>query len=73
MQKGLLQQNGDDMWQLFFIGIALVLVFEGVLPFLSPRLWRRTMAHMMMQQDQVIRSFGLVSMLLGLGLLYWVH
>ncbi|MDR3476653.1 MAG: DUF2065 domain-containing protein [Gammaproteobacteria bacterium] len=61
------------MWQLFFIGIALVLVFEGVLPFLSPRLWRRTMAHMMMQQDQVIRSFGLVSMLLGLGLLYWVH
>jgi len=61
------------MSQLFFIGIALVLIFEGILPFLSPKMWRRAMARMLMQSDLALRMFGLVSMLLGLGLLYWVN
>lgn len=61
------------MSDLFFIGIALVLIFEGFLPFLSPRLWRRAMQQMMMQSDRALHIFGLVSMLLGVVLLYLVH
>lgn len=61
------------MWQLFFIGVSLIFVFEGILPFLSPRLWRRAMQNMMMQSDRALRLFGLASMLLGLALLYLVH
>jgi uncharacterized protein YjeT (DUF2065 family) len=61
------------MEQLFFIGVALVMIFEGILPFLSPRLWRRAMQHMMMQSDFSLHVMGFVSMILGVALLYWVH
>jgi uncharacterized protein YjeT (DUF2065 family) len=61
------------MEQLFFIGVALVMIFEGVLPFLSPRLWRRAMQYMMMQSDLSLHVMGFVSMILGVALLYWVH
>ena len=61
------------MEQLFFIGIALVMVFEGLLPFLSPRLWRRAMQQMMMQSDRTLHIMGLVSMVAGVVLLYWIH
>jgi uncharacterized protein YjeT (DUF2065 family) len=61
------------MSELFCIGVALVFIFEGMLPFLSPRMWRRVMQQMLIQGDRSLRVFGLVSMLLGLGLLYLVH
>jgi uncharacterized protein YjeT (DUF2065 family) len=61
------------MGNLFFIGVALVLIFEGMLPFLSPRIWRRVMQQMMMQSDRALHVFGLVSMLLGVALLYLVN
>ncbi|MDR3491615.1 MAG: DUF2065 domain-containing protein [Gammaproteobacteria bacterium] len=61
------------MSQLFFVGIALMLIFEGILPFLSPRFWRRMMQQMIIQPDKNLRVFGLVSMLFGLALLYLIH
>lgn len=61
------------MEQLFLIGLALVMIFEGILPFLSPRLWRRAMQYMMMQSDRALHMMGLISMVLGVVLLYWVH
>lgn len=57
--------------QLFLMAIGLVFVLEGLTPFLFPSLWRRTMEQMIMQSDRFIRVFGLVSMLIGLILLYW--
>ena len=53
--------------------IGLVFVLEGLLPFLTPRLWRRAMQQMMMQSDRTLRIFGLTSMLLGLGFLYLTY
>jgi uncharacterized protein YjeT (DUF2065 family) len=61
------------MGQIFFIGIALILIFEGMLPFLSPRLWRRTMQQMLMQSDRALHVIGFLSMVMGVILLYWVH
>lgn len=61
------------MFQTFFLAIGLVFVLEGILPFLSPRFWRKAMHQMMMQSDRTVRMFGLSSMLIGLCLVYWLH
>ena len=55
----------DALW----VACALVLVFEGILPFLSPTLWRQVFERALQMSDGQIRFIGLSSMLLGLGLL----
>lgn len=49
--------------------IALVLVIEGVLPFLSPDGWRQAMMQAGRLPDRVLRLVGLGSMLIGLIIL----
>lgn len=61
------------MLQTFLLGVGLVFIFEGLSPFLIPGLWRRAMQQMLMQNDRALRIFGLVSMLIGLGIMYWVR
>jgi uncharacterized protein YjeT (DUF2065 family) len=52
------------------IALALVLLIEGLLPFLSPRGWRRMFVQLLQLQDGQIRFFGLCIMLLGLLILW---
>ncbi len=59
-----------DAWQLFGIGLALVFVIEGVLPFIAPQQWRAMVRQVAELDDRSLRAFGLFSMLLGLFLLY---
>lgn len=61
------------MLQFFMMAVGLVFVIEGLLPFLIPQWWRRLMAQMVIQNDKTLRIFGLISMLIGLGLLYFIH
>ena len=61
------------LWSLFISAIGLLFVFEGILPFLSPALWRRLMKQMMAQTDRALRLMGLMSMLIGLILICVVH
>jgi uncharacterized protein YjeT (DUF2065 family) len=53
--------------------VALMLVFEGLLPFLSPTTWREVFAKALRMSDGQIRFLGLSSMLVGLLLLifFW--
>ena len=52
--------------------LALMLVFEGLLPFLSPGAWRRVFEQAMKLSDGQVRFIGLSSMLAGLLLLlFW--
>ena len=60
-------------WHDLFAALALVLVVEGILPFLRPEKWRKVMAMITKQPDQAIRTMGLVSMLMGVVLLYAVR
>ena len=53
----------------FLMALALMLVIEGLLPFLAPRLWRETFLRLMQLSDGQIRFFGLTSMIAGLLLL----
>ncbi len=50
--------------------IALVLVIEGMLPFLSPDGWRQAMAQAGQLPDKTLRIIGLVSMIVGVLILY---
>ena len=56
---------GDLLWA----AMALVLVFEGLLPFLSPQRWRALMGEAMKLSDGQLRFLGLLALLGGLGLL----
>ena len=60
--------EGDTLWQ----ALALVLVFEGLLPFVSPAAWRRMFTQILQLQDGQIRFFGLWSVLAGLSCLWWL-
>ncbi|HEX2830091.1 MAG TPA: DUF2065 domain-containing protein [Burkholderiales bacterium] len=53
--------------------LALMLVIEGVLPFLVPGMWRETFRKLTEMSDGQIRFIGLTSMLAGLLLLYVVR
>ncbi|SDU26068.1 Uncharacterized conserved protein YjeT, DUF2065 family [Pseudomonas pohangensis] len=63
----------ENMWQEIGIALCLVLVFEGVLPFLSPKRWRESVVLLSGLPDQQLRLIGLASMLLGTAALYWLH
>ena len=52
------------------MALALMLVIEGLLPFLAPKAWRETFQRLMQLSDGQIRFFGLTSMIFGLLLLF---
>jgi uncharacterized protein YjeT (DUF2065 family) len=57
----------------FLLAFALMLILEGVLPFLAPKIWRDTFRRITQLSDGQIRFVGLSSMIVGLLLLYWVR
>ncbi|MCK4833555.1 MAG: DUF2065 domain-containing protein [Gammaproteobacteria bacterium] len=61
------------MWDSIIPAFALVLVIEGMLPFLSPRSWRDAMLQAAKLPDNVLRGLGLVSMIAGVIVLYLVR
>jgi uncharacterized protein YjeT (DUF2065 family) len=61
------------MWQDLATALALVLVIEGILPFINPRGLREMMRVVNESDDKSLRISGLVSMLAGLLLLYLVR
>lgn len=54
------------MSDLLLTALALMLVIEGVLPFLSPGTWRQVFQRALQMTDGQIRFIGLSSMLAGL-------
>jgi uncharacterized protein YjeT (DUF2065 family) len=57
----------------FLMALALMLVIEGVLPFLAPSVWRDTFRRITQLSDGQIRFVGLTSMLIGLLVLVLAH
>lgn len=60
------------MLNYWLLGLALMLVIEGIMPFLFPAVWRDTFRRMVSLSDGQLRFVGMTSMLAGLLLLYWV-
>ncbi|WP_457675381.1 DUF2065 domain-containing protein [Thiolapillus sp.] len=60
-------------WQDLWAALALMLVLEGILPFLNPGRFRGMLRMLDEMDNALVRRIGLVSMLAGLGLLYLVR
>ncbi len=59
-------------WQDLLAALALVLVFEGIMPFLNPSGLRRMLAIIDGLTDRQLRIFGAVSMAAGIILLSFI-
>jgi len=57
----------------FLLALALMLILEGVLPFIAPNLWREMFRRITQMTDGQLRFVGLSSMLVGLLLLLWAR
>ena len=60
-------------WTELLTALALVFVIEGMLPFISPARYRQMVAEVTRMNDSSIRTVGLVVMIVGLLLLYFVR
>jgi uncharacterized protein YjeT (DUF2065 family) len=53
----------DWLWP----ALAFVMILEGLLPFVAPRVWRDTFAKLVTLSDGQLRFIGLVAILIGLA------
>ena len=60
------------MSKMLLTAFALVLVIEGILPFLIPAIWREAFRRLTEMSDGQVRFLGLSSMVAGVLLLYLV-
>ncbi|WP_339843312.1 DUF2065 domain-containing protein [uncultured Halopseudomonas sp.] len=61
------------MWQSLATALCLVLVIEGLMPFLAPDRWKRMLTGVAQISDSQLRIVGFCSMLIGTLLLYLVR
>lgn len=60
-------------WTEILTAVALVLVIEGMLPFIRPGRYRQLVAQLVQLSDNQLRMVGLASMIAGLVLLFVVR
>jgi len=60
----------DEFLNSLIAGFCLMLIFEGLMPFLAPQQWRETVSRIAQMNDGTIRKVGLCSMIAGIVLLY---
>jgi uncharacterized protein YjeT (DUF2065 family) len=58
------------MWIALVSAVGLMLVIEGIMPFLNPRSFKQTLSAVTQTNDRVLRIAGLASMIAGVVLLY---
>lgn len=61
------------MWDELLAAFGLMLVLEGILPFLNPRASRQSLLRITQLEDRQLRLIGLGSMVLGLMVLYFLR
>jgi uncharacterized protein YjeT (DUF2065 family) len=57
------------MWETLGKALCLVLILEGMIPFLYPTRWRNLVMQLALISDRRLRTMGFVSMIIGVGLL----
>jgi len=58
------------MWEYWLVAFGLMLVIEGITPFLFPAMWRATLRRVSQLQDGQLRFIGLTMMLAGVLVIY---
>ena len=60
-------------WTEILTAVALVLVIEGMLPFVRPGRYKQLVAQIVRLSDNQLRTFGLAAMIIGIVLLFIVR
>ena len=60
-------------WTEILTALALVLIIEGMVPFVGPGKYRQIVSQMAMLSDNHLRTVGLVVMIAGVVLLFLVR
>jgi len=60
------------MLSYWLIAFGLMLVLEGMMPFLFPSAWRETLRKLSRLQDGQVRFIGITLMLVGVLIIYWM-
>lgn len=55
------------------VATCLVMVIEGILPFISPHKWKEMMSIVVKKSDKSLRTIGLISMSIGAIVLYLIR
>ncbi len=63
----------DFPWQELGVALSLVLIIEGIVPFLYPSRWKELVALAAEVDDRTMRIIGFMSMILGLVFLHLVR
>lgn len=61
------------MWHELAVAFCLMLVIEGIIPFVNPGRWRQLLKVLDQIDDRTMRMIGLGSMLSGTALLYFIN
>ncbi|MCV6609291.1 MAG: DUF2065 domain-containing protein [Amphritea sp.] len=63
----------SDLWHHLLIGFCLMLILEGVVPFLYPQRWRNLVHQLALVSNRGLRITGFLSMMAGVILLYIIN
>lgn len=61
------------MWHDLAVAVCLMLVIEGIMPFLAPQRWRKMLLLLDQIDDNTMRIIGLASMLTGTVILLLIN
>lgn len=59
----------SDLWHHLLIGFCLMLILEGIVPFLYPQRWRNLLHQLALVSNRGLRITGFISMMTGVILL----
>ena len=61
------------MWHEMAVALCLVLVIEGIIPFVAPQRWRQLLQTIEQIDDAKLRALGLISMMAGVSALLIIN
>lgn len=62
-----------SFWHELVVAACLMLVLEGIMPFVAPQRWRKLIEYAARTDDRGMRIMGLACMLVGVVLLYLIN
>jgi uncharacterized protein len=62
-----------SFWHELVVAACLMLVLEGIMPFVAPQRWRKLIEYAARTDDRSMRIMGLACMLVGVVLLYLIN
>ena len=63
----------DISWGDLGAAVALMLIIEGIMPFVNPKTFRQMLEMVSKMEERSVRTLGAVWIALGIALLYWVR